>query len=446
MSLRISCRPCLGPSRRDLLKVGLLGAWGLGLDDFLRMRSQAAETGAAKAPKARAKGCILIWLAGGPSHLDTFDPKPEAPEDVRGEFKAIPTAVAGVSMSEVFPKLAQALNQVTLIRSMTSPEADHDRATQHLLTGYRPSPALMYPTVGSVMAKVRGTSGGVLPPFVAIPDAPMAASAGYLTPAFDPFAIAGDPSRPEFRVRDLTPPDRITLERLGRRRAMVRDLDGFSKDVANTPLTAARDRFATQAYDLLTSRKAQAAFRLDEEPDATRDRYGRNALGQSCLLARRLIEAGVAFVTVNDRGTGPLGWDTHVQGFKAIRETLAPPLDVAATALIVDLADRGLLNETLVLVMGEFGRTPKVNGMAGRDHHGRANSLILAGGGMPAGLVLGRTDATGDSPAERPVSPSDLAATVYTALGIDPGRQFETSDGQPIRLVDGGKPIRELLG
>ncbi len=436
-------RRSLGPSRRDLLKVGLLGAWGLGLGDLLRLRS-AAE-GSASALKPRAKGCILIWLAGGASHLDTFDPKPEAPADVRGEFGSIGTALPGVAFSEVLPELAKQLNRFTLVRSLTTPEADHDRATQHVLTGYRPNPAMGYPCVGSVVAKVRGMSGGVLPPFVALPDAPTPASSGYLTPAFDPFAIPGDPSRPDFRVRDLTPPDRVTLDRLRRRRAMVRDLDGFANDVPETPLTAARDQFATQAFDLLTSRKAQGAFRLNEEPAAVRDRYGRDSLGQSCLLARRLIEAGVGFVTVNDRGTGPLGWDTHVQGFQAIRQTLAPPLDRAASALIGDLADRGMLGETMVLVMGEFGRTPKINGNAGRDHHGRANSLILAGGGMPAGLVLGKTDASGDAPAERPVSPADLAATVYSALGIDPSRHFTTPDGQPILLVDGGTPIRELL-
>ena len=438
--------PCLGPSRRALLRAGLLTAWGLGLDDYLRLRARAGSTDATAASKTpRPRGCILIWLAGGPAHLDTLDPKPDAPANVRGEFKPIDTAIPGVKISEVFPNLAKVLDRVTLIRSMTSPEADHDRASHHLLTGYRPSPALVYPGHGSVVARARGFAGSVLPPYVAVPDAPIFSSSGYLTPAYDPFVVGGDPGRPNFRVRDLTPPDRVTLERLRRRKEMVKTLDGFAPDVPETPLTSARDQFSAQAYDLLTSSKAQSAFRLDAEPDPVRDRYGRTPFGQSCLLARRLIEAGVSFVTVNDRGANQLGWDTHAQVFPTIKNTLAPPLDQALAALIGDLSDRGLLDRTLVLMMGEFGRTPKVNAMAGRDHHGRANSLLLAGGGMPKGLVLGRTDATGDSPADRPVTPADLAATVYTVLGIDPARRFETPDGQPIRLVDKGEPIRELF-
>jgi hypothetical protein len=441
-------RPCRGPSRRDLLRVGLLSAWGLGLDDLFRLRARAAEgqpygAGAPVAGKARA--CILVWLAGGPSHLDTFDPKPDAPSDVRGEFKPIDTAVPGLKISEVLPGIAKVLDRATLIRSVTSPEADHDRAAHHLLTGYRPSPALVYPSYGSAVARARGFGGATLPPYVAVPDAPLFSSSGYLTPAFDPFAVGGDPNQDGFRVRDLTPPDRLTLDRLRRRRAMVRTLDGFAADVAETPLTTSRDRFIDQAYDLLTSNAAQAAFRIGEEDAATRERYGRNPLGQACLLARRLVERGVAFVTVNDRGMNQLGWDTHQQNFPTIKNTLAPPLDRGVAALLGDLAARGLLDSTLVVMMGEFGRTPKINPNAGRDHHGRANSVLLAGGGLPGGLALGRTDAKADSPADRPVTPSDLAATIYTALGISPDRQFETPDGQPIRLVDKGQALRELF-
>src|SRR4051794_33821622 len=292
--------PCRGPSRRALLSVGLLGTLGLGLDDLLRLRARGAESGAT--PPVKARSCILIWLAGGPSHLDTFDPKPDAPKDVRGEFKPIDTAVRGVRISEVFPKLAQVMDKLTVIRSMTSPEADHDRAAHHLLTGYRPSPALVYPSYGSVVARTRGSDRGVLPPYVAVPDAPIFSSSGFLTPAYDPFAVGGDPNQGGFRVRDLTPPDRLTLDRLRRRRAMVRTLDGFAADVPATPLIASRDQFTDQAYDLLTSSAAQRAFKIDEETAEVRERYGRNPFGQSCLLARRLIEAGVAFITLNDRG------------------------------------------------------------------------------------------------------------------------------------------------
>jgi hypothetical protein len=434
-------RPCRGPSRRDLLRVGVLSAWGLALDDLLRLRARAAEEPSA----SRAKACILVWLAGGPSHIDTFDPKPDASADVRGEFQPIDTALPGIQISEVLPKLAQALNRTTLVRSMTSPEADHDRAAHHLLTGYRPSPALVYPSYGSVVARVRGFDGRVLPPYVAVPDAPLFSSSGYLTPAFDPFVVGGDPSQQGFRVRSLTPPDRVTLDRLLRRRQMVKQLDAFSRDVPETPLTASRDQFADQAYDLMTSRAAQDAFNLAAEDEQTRDAYGRTPLGQACLLARRLVEAGVAFVTINDRGMGQLGWDTHQQNFPTIKNQLAPPIDQGVTALIDDLSRRGLLDSTLVVMMGEFGRTPRINGNAGRDHHGRANSVLLAGGGIPGGLVLGKTDRQGDSPIDRPVTPADLAATIYKALGIDPAQRFETPDGQPIRLVDKGEPIAELF-
>ena len=209
-------------------------------------------------------------------------------------------------------------------------------------------------------------------------------------------------------------------------------------------MTTSRDQFVDQAYDLLTSSAAQAAFKIDSEPAEVRDRYGRTPQGQTCLLARRLIEAGVAFVTLNDRGMGLLGWDTHQQNFPTIKNTLAPPIDKGVSALLADLAERGLLDTTLVIMMGEFGRTPKINGNAGRDHHGRANSVLLAGAGIPGGLVLGKTDARGDEPAQHPVTPADLAATLYTRLGIDPRHQFETPDGRPVRLVDGGNVPREL--
>ncbi len=434
---------CGGPSRRAILQVGLTTSIGLGLADLLRLRAIAGGAGGIKPTKV--KSCILVWLAGGPSHIDTFDPKPEGGADVRGEFKPIDTAVAGLKISEILPKLAKVMDKATLVRAVTSPEADHDRAAHHLLTGYRPSPAFVYPSYGSVVSKILSASRGALPPYVAAPDAPNFATSGYLTPAFDPFTVGGDPNAPGFRVRDLTPPDRLTLDRLRRRRVMVKTLDGFAHDVGETPLTATRDQFTDKAYDLLTSSAAQAAFKIDDEPAPVRDAYGRNPFGQTCLLARRLVEAGVAFVTVNDRGPGPLGWDTHAANFAQLKNTLAPPLDQGLSALINDLAARGRLADTLVVMMGEFGRTPKINGNAGRDHHGRANCALLAGGGLPAGLVIGKTDPKGDSPIDRPTTPADLAATIYSAIGIDPNYQFDTPDGRPIRLVDGGKPIRELI-
>jgi hypothetical protein len=328
---------------------------------------------------------------------------------------------------------------------MTSPESDHGRASHHLLTGWRPSPALEYPGYGSVIAKAREAKRGMLPPYVAIPEGPMSGLSGYLTPAYDPFAVSGDPNQAGFRVRNLTPPDRLTLARLMRRRDMVKSLDEFAHDVPATALTTSRDQFADQAYSLLTSGATQAAFRMNEESDAVREKYGRTTLGQSCLLARRLVEAGVSFVTVNDRGMAA-GWDTHQQNFPSIKNNLAPPMDKGVAALVQDLTERGLIKDTLVVMMGEFGRTPKINGMAGRDHHGRANSVLMFGAGTPEGLVLGRTDGTGDIPVERPVTPADLAWVLFHKLGIDPqASPFDTPDGRPIRLVDTANPPRELI-
>ena len=431
---------CGGPSRREILRVGSLGFLGLGMDEWFRLRSRAGTS------PAKVKNCILVWLAGGPSHIDTFDPKPKAPADVRGEFKPIATSVPGLEISEVLPNLAKVMNRVTLIRSMTSPESDHGRAAHHLLTGYRPSPAMEYPGYGSVVAKAREAKRGMLPPYVAVPDAPISGLSGYLTPAYDPFAVSGDPNQAGFRVRNLTPPDRLTLSRLLRRRDMVKSLDEFARDVPATALTTSRDQFSEQAYSLLTSSAAQAAFRINEESDSVREKYGRTPFGQSCLLARRLVEAGVSFVTLNDRGMGQLGWDTHAQNFTSIKNNLAPPLDKGVAALVEDLTERGLIDDTLVVMMGEFGRTPKINGNAGRDHHGRANSVLMFGAGIPAGLVLGRTDVGGDAPVERPVTPADLAWVLYHKLGIDPETtRFEAADGRPVRLVDAANPPRELI-
>ncbi len=252
--------PCRGPNRRDLLRVGALSAFGLGLSDLFRLRAAASDPYAKKTIAAKAQSCILIWQAGGPSHIDTLDPKPDAPKDIKGEFSPIATSVPGVSISEVYPNLARIMDRLTLVRSMTSPEADHDRAAHHLLTGYRPSPALIYPSYGSAVNKVRGGSmGSLLPPYVAVPDAPVFSSSGYLTPAYDPFSVGGDPNTAGFRVKDLTPPDRLTLARLRRRRSMVKTLDNFTHDLSETPLTSSRDKFADQAYDLLTSGEAQSA-------------------------------------------------------------------------------------------------------------------------------------------------------------------------------------------
>ncbi len=429
-------------TRRGLLRAGVLAPLGLGLADWLRIRALASTP----QQGGRATACILIWLGGGASHIDTFDPKPDSPSEVRGEFSAIATATPGVSISEVLPNLARRTPQLAIIRSLTSPESDHDRAAHHVLTGYRPSPALIYPSLGSAVTKLGDSSYlGTLPPHVAIPQPPAFASSGFLTPAYDPFAVDGDPNSPGFRVRNLTPPDRLTLNRLERRRGMITEIDAFTHNAPPTPLTQSRDRFADRAFELLTSDQAARAFSLSAETVSLRESYGRTTLGQSCLLARRLVERGVPFVTVNDIGAGPLGWDTHQQNFATLRDRLAPPLDQAISALLDDLDSRGILDTTLVAVMGEFGRTPRINANAGRDHHGRASSVLLAGGGLRSGVVIGATDPRADAPIDRPVTPGALAATLYTALGIDPTTRLLTTDNQPIRLVDVDPPITELF-
>ena len=333
-------QPCRGPSRREILRIGSLGFLGL---------SASRLVPAARRGRAQAGGVVQ----GQELHLDLAGRRSVAPGHVRpqarrrggrpGRVQADRHLGPGLSISEVLPNLAKVMNKVTLIRSMTSPESDHDRAAHHMMTGYRPSPALVYPGYGSVVAKTRESTRGMLPPYVAVPDAPLFGSSGFLTPAYDPFSVSSDPNQPGFRVQNLTPPDRLTLERLLRRRDMVKSLDGFAHDVSDTPLTTSRDQFAERAYSLLTSSAAQAAFRIQEEPEKVRDKYGRTTAGQSCLLARRLVEAGVSFVTVNDRGTGPLGWDTHAQNFPTIKNTLAPPLDQGVAALLEDLSERGLL-------------------------------------------------------------------------------------------------------
>lgn len=434
-------RNCAGPTRRDFVRSGGLTAFGLGLAPFLRLRAAAGER------PAKAKSCILVWLAGGPSHLDSFDPKPDAPEEVRGPFAAIPTRLAGVRVGECLPLTARMIDKFAVVRSVTSPLGEHNFGTHYLMTGHKPSPALAYPTFGATVAHVR-EAGGVLPANMAVPSFPDQVSAnGYLPGTARPFAVPGDPRTGNFRVRDLDFYRGLDLERLGRRREFVNAMDRFarSKD-AGAGDTADPD--LARAYALLASPKAKRAFDLTREPTALRQRYGfGNNLGQSCLLARRLVESGVPFVTVH--GTG---WDTHAnimnlkQRYPGDRNAMLPSLDRAVTALVGDLADRGMLGETLVVVMGEFGRTPKVNANAGRDHWPNVFSVALAGGGVRGGRVVGSSDAVGAFPKDNAVTPADLAATVYTLLGIDPAGELHTADGRPVRVApDGSQAIRGVL-
>ncbi|MCC6419844.1 MAG: DUF1501 domain-containing protein [Gemmataceae bacterium] len=432
-------RRCDGVTRREFLRVGTLSALGLTLSDALRLRA-VAGTG------RRLPSCVLVWLDGGPSHLDTFDLKPDAPAEVRGPFRPIATRVPGLQLCEHFTRLAQHTDKVCIVRSLTSNLGEHNFGRHYLLTGYRSTPVLEYPSYGAVLAHCR-EGRPVLPAYVAVPNASREAGCGYLPTSRRPFVVGGDPSRPDFRVRDLDAPPGLTADRLDRRRDFRADLDQLSRQIDTDAARGERDAHFDQAYRLILSPAARSAFDLTREPADVRQRYGRHRVGQSCLLARRLIEAGCPFVTVTDEG-----WDTHQQIFRALREGYVggrdgkiPRLDQALSALLADLADRRLLQDTLVIAMGEFGRTPKLNTAAGRDPWPRAFSVLLAGGGVRGGQVIGRSDPRGESPAERPVTPADLARTICTLLGIDPDREFHTPDGRPVAAAPPGQVIRECL-
>jgi hypothetical protein len=433
------------------LRVGGLAALGLSLPNLLRLRAAANKQGAA----VKAKSCILIWLDGGPSHLETFDPKPDAPAEVRGPLATIGTSLAGVRICDQMPHTAKRLDRVALIRSVTSPLGEHNFGTHYLLTGYKPTPVLEYPSYGSVLGHVRGARG-VLPAHVAVPNFGVGGArfsgSGFLPAESRPFSVGGDPARPEFSVRDLEFYPEVTAERLRRRRDFLADLDRFSRQVeeqAPSADGAPSDPQFEQAYRLITSPEAKQAFALSREKPELRQRYGPRTIGQSCLLARRLVERGVPFVTVNNPG-----WDTHDNLYTRLKEGytgakvpvgLIPSLDLALSALLDDLDDRGLLKETLVIVMGEFGRTPKLNNLGGRDHWPRVFSVLVAGGGVRGGQVIGESDAVGESPRDRPVTPADLACTIYTLLGIDPAHELRTSDGRPVRVSQDGQVVEELV-
>lgn len=432
-------RRCDGYTRRDLMRVGGLTALGLGLGDFFRMQRLAADD---RGLQPKAKSCILIWLDGGPSHLETFDPKPDAPSEVRGPLTTMETKLTGIRISECLPRTAGMLDRIALVRSMTSPLGEHNFGTHYLMTGYKPTPVLEYPTFGATLAHVR-SQPSVLPPNIAVPSFGVGGSKltgnGYLPAPTRPFSVGGDPSKPDFQVRDLDFYGGLDLHRLDRRRQFVNALDDFSRAADASP-NARTDPDLERAYNLIASDKAKQAFALSEESPDVRARYGsRTSLGQSCLLARRLVERGVPFVTVNNRG-----WDTHENLYTRLKEGytgakvpvgLVPSLDRALTALIQDLEERGMLEETLIVVMGEFGRTPKLNTNGGRDHWPRVFSVALAGGGVAGGQVVGSSDSVGEGPKDRPVTPSDLAATIYTLLGIDPKLELHTNDGRPVRVA-----------
>jgi len=415
--------------RRDFIKIGSLAVFGISLENVLR------------AQPAKDMSCILLWQSGGCPHLDTFDMKPDAPKDYRGEFNPISTNVPGIQICELLPKSAQEADKFAIVRSMRSKENDHDRALYYLMTGYGPLPTLGFPSLGSVVSERFGPKNG-LPPYVAVPEAYPEYGAGYLGGEHSAF-IAGNPNVRGYKVRDLTLPTDVDWTRVGNRRWLLGQMDAKFQCIESNPEFNALDRFARTAYNLLSSPTAKKAFDIESEPESLRERYGRTPFGQGCLLARRLVEAGARFVTVCK---GRLNYDTHVDNFNTMKKSLLPEFDAAYASLLRDLKDRGLLESTLVLVMGEFGRTPKVNGNAGRDHHCKAFSVLLAGGGVKGGRVIGSTDKTGTEVKDTPVTPEDLCFTTYTLLGIDPQHEYQTPLGRPVKIVNGGKIIPGLLG
>lgn len=427
-------------NRRQFLShgvtAGVLTTLGLGMADYFRMAS-AAPGGV---DSGKATSVVLVWLGGGPSHLDTWDPKPDAPSEIRGEFNAIEGKATGVRICEHLPRLAACTDKLSIVRSLSTGEAAHERGTHYMLTGFVPIPGFGVPSMGAVAAKFL-PSRGALPPYIAVPGPVMYGGAGFLGAALDPFSPGGDPNNPGFRVRDLDLPDGMTVERMDRRKGLRAAVDSaFSKLDKASDRSRAVDSFYQRAYGLLGSSEARAAFDMNKEPGAVRDAYGRSQLGQSLLLARRLVEGGVRFVTVNSGG-----WDTHGGAFNYLRYGMLPTLDRALATFLDDLSRRGMLEKTLVVVMGEFGRTPTINRDGGRDHHARCFSMALAGGGIRGGQVVGASDARGFEPAERPVRPEDISATIYRALGIDYTESLTSPEGVRITLSRGGRHLTELI-
>ncbi len=426
---------CTGLSRRTFLRVGGLATLGLSLGSYLR------ATSATPAASRKSVNCILLWMQGGPSHHDTFDPKPDAPAEVRGEFKTIPTTLPGVHIAEHLPMLARNTDKYSIIRGHDPKNGSHGVADHLMMTGHKFNASLAFPCFGSVVGKERGYKDS-MPPFVqlgrAIDRRFNGGIAGFLGDEFNPFEVPDDPSRPGFTVRDLSVADSARA-RLDRRYSMLEELDAYDRDGDSAPVKA-RDAFYEKARGLITSPRAKKAFDLTQETGRTRERYGATGFGQSCLLARRLVESGVQFVTVTDGG-----WDTHVSNFKSLKERKLPVLDRGYSALLEDLSARGLLDNTLVVWFGDFGRTPKINPSAGRDHWASAGVACLGGGGVKAGRVVGATNKLGEFVTDDPVTPQDLAATVYTALGVPLHTWYKTQDGRPIELCPEGKPVRQLI-
>ncbi len=430
-------RQCDGHTRRDCLRVGAIGAAGLSLGGFLRM-SQAGMV----QPSTNSKAAIFIELPGGPSHIDTFDPKPEGPAEIRGKFQSIPTKVAGVRFSEHLPKLAGINDRFSLLRGVSHSLGAHPLGQKFINTGNRPTPALEYPGYGSVAARQLTTMDD-LPVYVAVPRASQ--GPGYLGVKYAPLATNETPraDRP-FNVRGITLGGGITIGEIEKRKNLLDDLDKtFASIEKNNELLDGLDEFGQKAFQMITSRRAREAFDVSKESESYRSMFIDDPFSQSCLLATRLVEAGVRFVTLSLGG-----WDTHQDNFSKLETDLLPKLDAGLSALFLGLEQKGLLDSTTVFCSGEFGRTPKINTRSaegGRDHYPRCMFMLMGGGAVQRGVVLGESDLSGAGPKHEGFKPEDVAATFYRSLGIDPMTEFNTVSGRPVAVVREGNVIREML-
>ncbi len=435
-------RTCEGISRRALLQVGSLGMFGLTLPKLLR--AEQAQSVAKK-----DVNFILLWTNGGLSNIDTLDMKPHAPVEYRGEFQPISTNMPGLSVCEHLPLMSQQMDKVCQVRTITHQGTQHSEATHWMLTGYPQVPdvngapvgSTVYPCFGSVVSKELGWKNG-LPPYVQCASGPIGYSGGgYLGSAYNPLMVRRNPQDKDFSVDDVSIPTAVGAERTQRRRRILEKLDGWQRQIDKSGgAVADRSEFYRQAYDLITSPVAKQAFDLSAEPDALRDRYGRTREGQATLLARRLVEAGVRFVTVDFTG-----YDTHVNNFISLKKPLLPTLDMAWSALLSDLSDRGMLSNTVVLCAGEFGRTPRVNGGAGRDHWHLTNAIGFSGAGIRMGHIVGQTDAKCEFVLGRTNTTLDYAATIFRLMGIDDTQEYISNDGRPILINNGGRAIEEVF-
>lgn len=427
------------PSRRGFLTVGALSGVGITLGDFFQMQHAQAEQKHYDHIAAKAKSVIHIYLPGGMAHQESFDPKPFAPVEYRGELNPIKTKIPGESFCQTVPKIADVADKITVIRSMSHGEAAHERGTHNMFTGYRPSPALIFPSMGSVVSHEYGPRNN-LPPYVCVPNQPNEyAGTGYLSSSFAPFSLGADPASGGFKVRDLSLASGVDNARFDRRRTALEAVNDYFAQKEKSDNLSAMNTFYDRAYSLISSAEAREAFNIDAETAAIRDEYGRNTAGQRMLMARRLVAAGVRFVSLTYGG-----WDMHA-GIAAGMKRQLPEFDQAFAALINDLDRTGLLNETLVMVSSEFGRTPKINQTAGRDHWPKVFSVVLAGGGIKRGLIYGSSNAVASEPEEDEIGPADLATTVYYQMGIIADKELMAPGNRPIEIVDGGKVRKALL-